>query len=518
MATNRIKAVTYCRVSSDKQVRTGHGLSSQDVRCREYASRMGYEVIASYQDEGQSGKLMDRPKLKEMLADLKKSREQIVVIIDDISRLARDVQTHIALRSAILSAGGKLESPSIEFGEDSDSRLVEHLLASVAAHQREKNAEQVRNRMRARAQQGFWVAPPPVGYQFQKISSNQSLIVRKEPQASIVQEALESFASGRFETQTEIKDFLESHVEFPRGRDGKVHYQRIKAMLTHPLYSGRITLPKWDIYNVKGKHEALISYETYLKNQDRLRGVAKAPARKDLSLDFPLRGFVSCSGCGEPLTSGHTKGRYKHYPYYFCHRKTCSEYGKAIKKDQLESDFDELLNNLRPSQEVFELAKRTFDDLWEDRKEKAKGEVLSLKAKLAEVAKQSDNLVAHIAGNDNGSIILAYERKLRDLEEQRIVLEEKIENTRHPTTDHSTTFRTAYKLLENPVFMWHSERLEDKRTVLRTVFTSRMPYCREEGFRTAPIALPFRVLRVIEGGKSPMVPRRGLEPPRGCPH
>jgi hypothetical protein len=65
-------------------------------------------------------------------------------------------------------AGGILESPSIEFGEDSDSRLVEHMLASVAQHQREKNAEQTSNRMKGRMMNGYSVFSAPVGYTYKK--------------------------------------------------------------------------------------------------------------------------------------------------------------------------------------------------------------------------------------------------------------------------------------------------------------------------------------------------------------
>lgn len=54
-------------------------------------------------------------------------KDNITVIIDDSSRLARGVEAHIRLRTAISSVGAKLASPSIEFGEDSDSVLVKHL-------------------------------------------------------------------------------------------------------------------------------------------------------------------------------------------------------------------------------------------------------------------------------------------------------------------------------------------------------------------------------------------------------
>ena len=73
--------------------------------------------------------------------------QKYAVVIDDLSRLARDVEAYRALRRAISEAGGVLMSPSIKFGEASDSTLIENLLASVAQHQRQKNGEQTKNRM-----------------------------------------------------------------------------------------------------------------------------------------------------------------------------------------------------------------------------------------------------------------------------------------------------------------------------------------------------------------------------------
>lgn len=45
----------------------------------------------------------------------------------------------LAVAGATDRSRGKLESPSIEFGEDSDSILVENLLASVSQHRRQKS-------------------------------------------------------------------------------------------------------------------------------------------------------------------------------------------------------------------------------------------------------------------------------------------------------------------------------------------------------------------------------------------
>lgn len=140
------KAVIYCRVSTKRQTKEGDELASQATRCREFARYRNLEVIEVFQDS-QSGSLIDRPGMQAMLKYLRSHRrDNLTVIIDDLSRLARGVEAHIHLRTAISSVGAKLASPSIEFGEDSDSVLVEHLLASVSQHHRQKNAEQTRNK------------------------------------------------------------------------------------------------------------------------------------------------------------------------------------------------------------------------------------------------------------------------------------------------------------------------------------------------------------------------------------
>ncbi|MEM9354983.1 MAG: recombinase family protein [Pseudomonadota bacterium] len=211
------------------QLKKGDGLASQETRCREYARYHGYEIVEVFHDN-KSGGVADRPAMTALLAHLKRhKREGRVVIIDDLNRFSRDVVVHWQSRALIAEAGGTLESPSIEFGEDSDSILVENLLASVSQHQRQKNGEQTKNRMRARAMNGYWVFHAPPSYRYQKTPGHGNLLVRDEPLASIIQEALEGFASGRFQTPSRTQAVSGSAASFsgqdqrwtgplPRGR------------------------------------------------------------------------------------------------------------------------------------------------------------------------------------------------------------------------------------------------------------------------------------------------------------
>jgi site-specific DNA recombinase len=507
------KAVIYCRVSSIKQTTRGDGLGSPETRCREYAKYKGYSVVEVFQDD-MSGSLIDRPGMKTMLSYLHRNRSHPhVVIIDDISRLARGLEAHIQLRAAINSAGGTLESPSIEFGEDPDSILVENLLASVSQHQQQKNGEQTKNRMRARVMNGYWVFQAPIGYRYSRQSGHGNVLVRNEPFATIIQEALEGFASGRFQIQAEVKRFLESHPEYPKGSNGYVRQQQVTDILTNPVYAGYIEAPNWDVSLRQGHHQPLISFQTFKTIGERINGKAKVPARKDVNIDFPLRGAVVCGHCGSPLTSCWSRGRNGSYPYYLCHKRGCESYGKSIKRETLEGEFEKILHGLQPTQGLFTIASKMFEDLWNHRLAMSADRIRTLKADMSKIEKQIEQFLDRIADTDTVSIIKTYESRIRKLEEQKIVIEEKIAHCGRPVRSFDETLRTALDFLGNPWKLWVSDRLEDKRTVLKLAFINRLTYVRNEGFRTPDLSLPFKALADISKGNLKMAHSGGFEPP-----
>lgn len=314
------KAVIYCRVSSKAQTRRGDGLNSQETRCREYARYKGYSVARVFTDD-LTGQHADRPGLLALLAFLRADRKNPhVVIIDDLSRFARRVPVHFELRQAIAEAGGILESPSVELRDDADGELHEYILASVSQHQSRKNAEQTLNRMQSRCLNGYWVFQRPQGYRYEKRAGHGKVLVRDEPIASIIAEALEGYASGRFDTQAEVKRFLESRPEYPKDfADGTIRFQRVAELLNRVIYAGYMEVPNWDISLRKAQHEGLISLEAFQQIQRRLKGGSKVPARTDINADFPLRGFVLCSDCEHPLTACWSKSQTgRKHPYYFC--------------------------------------------------------------------------------------------------------------------------------------------------------------------------------------------------------
>lgn len=511
-------AVIYCRVSSKQQLKEGDGLASQETRCREYARHKGYEVAQVFRDEGISGGLIDRPAMQAMLAYLRKHKKSAehVVIIDDISRLARGLQAHIELRTAIGGAGAKLESPSIEFGDDSDSMLVENLLASVSQHQRQKNAEQVVNRMRARFLNGYWVFCAPIGYRYQRSPGNGKVIVPDEPTASVVREALEGFASGRFATQMEVKRFLDLHPDF-RGRYSETIYlQKIRQMLERAVYAGYMDAPKWGITLIQGKHEPLISYETHRRVIERLNQPERGFVRRDMRDDFPLRGLVTCACCERTMTAAWSKGRNSLYPYYTCQTKGCEDRGKSIRKEKVEGEFETLLDHLRPTQPLMAMLRTMVRDASDQRSRSHKDHTAKLKAELMAVDRKRGQFMERLLEADGPDMIAIYEEQLRTLHAQKVGLEEKLAQVGQPVANFDQTYRTALSFIANPRNLWDSGDLKRRRMVPKLLFGGRLPYKRNEGYRTGGIAHPYRLIQLVQTNKYDLVPQEGLEPPHPC--
>lgn len=505
-------AVIYCRVSSAKQKVLGDGLSSQETRCREFAQMRGYDVVQVFKDDA-SGSLIKRPGMQAMLKFLRgRRRDPHIVIIDDISRLARGVLAHWELRAAIDGAGGILESPSIEFGDGSDSQLVENMLASVSQHQRQKNGEQTKNRMRGRLLNGYWVFRAPIGYKYERVSGHGKMLVPDEPLASHIREALEGFASGRLATKAEVCRFLASRPGYPVDSYGSVFVERVTEMMSRITYAGYIEVPHWNVPLRKGHHQGLVSLETWQAVQARLGEKVRVATRTDINADFPLRGFVCCADCGDPLTANWTKGRSNHYPYYLCRTKGCASEAKSIARSTIEAEFAELLRALCPTPELVSLASHLFRDLWDQKLAAGAATKKQLSAELMQIERKIEQLLDRLIETDSASVVAACEKRVRENEEQKLVLAEKIARCGTPLTSFDESFRTALDFLGSPWKLWDSEQLEDKRAVLKLAFSGRLAYARNQGFRTAEIAFPFKMLNDLKTPKEEMVPATGIEP------
>jgi DNA invertase Pin-like site-specific DNA recombinase len=91
MKTTITTAVIYARYSTDRQ--DARSIDDQSRKCREWAERNAVHIVGTYSDAAVSGSHTVRAELQRLLADAasSKGRSFNVVIVDDLSRLSRDM-------------------------------------------------------------------------------------------------------------------------------------------------------------------------------------------------------------------------------------------------------------------------------------------------------------------------------------------------------------------------------------------------------------------------------------------
>ena len=350
-------ALIYCRVSSERQKNEGHGLDSQEQRCRQFAQLNKLEVLKVFKDSFTGGgDFMKRPAMKELLDYIdSKPHESFVVIFDDLKRFARDVMQHWKLRTTFDKLGVTLMSPNFEFKNDSEEAwLQETISATFNEYDRRTNKRQVVQKMKARLELGYWTFGSPIGYIQTKTAEHGKLLIPKEPEASIIKEALEGYAQGRFMDKKDIADFMVSKNFRERK---KVGYNTLDRILDNSIYAGFIEYSDWGVERRKGYHEALVDEETWEIVQAKLHGRKIVHTRKDTNPDFPLRGLVICKECLEPMTASWTTGRSAKYPLYRCNTKGCKYGNKSINRENFHPMFEKVLEEIKPEENLVNLAK-----------------------------------------------------------------------------------------------------------------------------------------------------------------
>ncbi len=504
------KALIYARVSSDRQKNEGHGLDSQEHRCREYAKFKGHEVEKVFRDSASGGgDFMLRPAMQELLSYVDNHpHRDYVVIFDDLSRFARDVVFHLKLRQAFASRGIKPECLNFNFDDTPEGEMVEIMLAAQNQYHRKNNSRQVIQKQKARLEKGYWPFYPPPGYEQARDPVHGKLLKPVEPKASLIHEAFEGFASDRFQTLTDVMHFLrESGYS-----DRPIYVEGVRRMLRRVVYAGYVEREEWDVSRRKGQHEPIISFEIYEKVQAKLDGKYKVRVRVSDRLDFVLRGFVLCSFCRQNMTASWSRGRSKMYRFYRCKTFSCVRYNKSVNADFIDTEFEKLLRLATPKPEALLLAKAIALDVWKGKVGDLETQQARLERGLQETRRRIDALSTRVAKAVDDHLIGIYEEQIIKARDEAEIFQEKIKNLGVSAVSFETAFEVVLAFLENPLFIWANENINAKRLVMRLVFADKLAFHPELGFETAQKSLLIGLFEQISAKKSQDVEMAGNEP------
>ena len=149
MAPSKPKYVTYYRVSTQDQGRSGLGLEAQQATAKQYLSAHGGAELASY-TEVESGKLDSRPQLEAALLHCRQTRATLLVA--KLDRLSRNIAFLFRMRDE----GVKFQAIDIPEA----NTLTLGVFAAMAQHEREIISARTKAALAARKARGLPLGTP----------------------------------------------------------------------------------------------------------------------------------------------------------------------------------------------------------------------------------------------------------------------------------------------------------------------------------------------------------------------
>jgi DNA invertase Pin-like site-specific DNA recombinase len=159
------KAAIYARVSSEKQD-ADLSISAQLKALREYALRNGYIVAREYVDEAESGRSIDRPGFKQMIATARQKPAPFeAILVWKLSRFARNREDSIIYKSLLRKQGIQVISMNEPVEDTPSGRLLEGIIEVIDEFYSANLSQDVVRGMRESASRGFYPGSPvPYGY------------------------------------------------------------------------------------------------------------------------------------------------------------------------------------------------------------------------------------------------------------------------------------------------------------------------------------------------------------------
>jgi len=323
---NRVKCAIYTRKSTEE------GLE-QEFNTLEAQREAGEGFIGSqrhegwmllperYDDGGYTGANMDRPALKELLADVESGKVNCVVVYK-VDRLTRSIHDFFRILEILERFNVNFVSVTQQFNTTTSlGRMTLNLLMTFAQFERETISERTRDKMRAARRKGKFIGGNLIlGYD---VAPKGGALVVNTDEAEQVRTIFRLYLKlGSLIPVVEELDRRGLHMKRWTTRRGRArggatfNKTTLHNLLTNVTYTGRV---RFDCKVLDGEHERIIDDDTYNRVQEQLhrngRNGGRNVRNKCAGL---LKGLVRCGSCGASMTHTYSRKKETLYRYYVC--------------------------------------------------------------------------------------------------------------------------------------------------------------------------------------------------------
>ena len=387
---NQKVAVIYCRVSTDKQAKSGLSMEEQSRLCKEKAHQEGYSILEIINDEGKSAGTLKRAGMQRLM-QLSVDKKINAVFTAHSDRIARNADNHLSLRTLFRDNQVKLffiQLPNLD--DSASSKMMDTMFASINQYHRDITSEKVTMTMEGKANQGYFPGLAPLGYKNITrrdptiVRAGQKIVVKDPEKAPLMKKAFELYSTGNFNVFDICDVMFEQGLKTKYGK--KIGHSRMYEILKNRFYIGEVN---WGSVRLKnGKHEHLIDEDLFYRVQ-KILAIKNGHTCRRRKYQWLLNGFLRCHNHQCRYTAEwHLK---KTIGYYHCTNRTGC--GKNVEINKMENMVADKFKDIEFTQEfidlVIEKAKSIFYErrkIYDDKKKNLVNQktAFEIKRKIAE--------------------------------------------------------------------------------------------------------------------------------------
>jgi site-specific DNA recombinase len=322
----QVRCAIYTRKSTEEGLdQDFNTLDAQRESAEAYIlsqTQQGWSALPErYDDGGFTGAHMDRPALKQLLADVEREKLDCIVVYK-IDRLTRSMRDFFKILEILERHHVTFVSVTQQFNTTTAlGRLALTIVMSFAEFERETIAERTRDKMRAARRKGKWIGGYlPLG--FDVTPKGGALVmnpVEAERVRAIFQLYLELGSLIPVVQELERRDWRMKAWTTRDGRargGGRFTKTTLHNLLTNVIYAGRV---KFEGKLIEGEQERIVDDATFDEVQEQLKhNGRKGGGRARNKHGALLKGLVECGSCGAGMIHTYAQKKNVRYRYYVC--------------------------------------------------------------------------------------------------------------------------------------------------------------------------------------------------------
>ncbi len=480
-------AVIYTRVSSADQ-EDNTSLASQKKHCELYAEKRSLNIVGFFGGTYESAKTDDRKEFNRMLTFVKRTKNINYVIVYSYERFSRSGINGASIADDLLKKYGVI---TLAITQELDpttpsGSFQQKILFLFGQMDNELRRDKVVTGMKELLLKGNWVWSVPRGYMdLNKGKATERKIVVSE-EGKILKRAFEWKAYQQMPNAEIARQLQKMGVGITE--------KKLNELFLNPFYCGLIISKMIPGQVIEGRHEPLISRELFLevhniRKEKRVHGFVHEQENENL----PLKVFIKCDKCGQAMTGYIVKK--KNLYYYKCNTKGCKVNRSAKTMHEL---FKKTISVFKVAKEEFEIVKMQLEEQMDIFFKSRIDNTNALKSKLKGLKMKLDTIEERFAIGeiDRG----LYEKFKPKYEKEYSAIEQELNKAGVNISNLSKVINFAIKICGNPLLLWESSDLTNKRIFQKMMFPDGIIYNRElDQYRTTRINSFFSLIPELTG-------------------